>query len=60
MSQLVPVAERTRVGEVTRWIPAELENVLFLMFDIGGHESYRNTAYIFQVFCGINNGNGYA
>ena len=54
MARLTTKAERTRVGEVTSWIPEGLENVLFLLHDVGGHECYKNTAYVFQVcFCMI-------
>ena len=49
MTYLTSKAERTRVGEVTSWIPDGLENVLFLLHDVGGHECYKNTAYVFQV-----------
>ena len=41
--------ERTRVAEVTSWVPDALPDSLFLMYDVGGHESYKNTTHAFQV-----------
>ena len=49
VSQLTTASERTKVAEVTSWIPDSAINSLFLMFDVGGHDSYKNTAHVFQV-----------
>ena len=41
--------ERTRMAEVRSWAPLSLPDCLFLMYDVGGHESYKSTTHAFQV-----------
>ena len=49
VSCLTGLSERTKVAEVSSWIPPSIIDSLFLIFDVGGHDSYRDTAHIFQV-----------
>ena len=41
--------EHTIVAEVSSWSPPERNDVLFMLYDVGGQESYKNTAHVFQV-----------
>ena len=41
--------EHTSVAEMSSWSPVEDPNILFMLYDVGGHESYKNTAHVFQV-----------
>ena len=48
-SSLTELKDRTSVAKHHRWSPPDQSNVTFLFCDIGGHESYKNTAHVFQV-----------
>ena len=41
--------ERTSVASLHRWTPPQDPNVTALLYDVGGHKSYQNTAHLFQV-----------
>ena len=41
--------EPTEVAEVTSWSPPKKQDTIFMLYDVGGHESYKNTAHVFQV-----------
>ena len=41
--------EHTSVAEMSSWSPVEHPDILFMLYDVGGHESYKNTAHVFQV-----------
>ena len=42
-------SERTSVASLHRWTPPQNPNVTALLYDVGGHKSYQNTAHCFQV-----------
>ena len=39
----------TEVAEVTSWSPPGRQSTIFMLYDVGGHDSYKNTAHVFQV-----------
>ena len=41
--------ERTNLAEVSSWSPKEKPEILFMLYDVGGQESYKNTTHVFQV-----------
>ena len=41
--------QRTSVASLHRWTPLQDPNVTVLLYDVGGHKSYKNTAHCFQV-----------
>ena len=41
--------ERTSVASLHRWTPPQDPDVTALLYDVGGHKSYQNTAHCFQV-----------
>ena len=41
--------KHTFVAELSSWSPDQTENVMFMLYDVGGHDSYKNTAHVFQV-----------
>ena len=41
--------QNTIVAEVSSWSPANREDILFMLYDVGGQKSYKNTAHLFQV-----------
>ena len=41
--------ERTVVAEVLGWIPENKQDIIFLVYDIGGNESYKATCHCFQM-----------
>ena len=49
VSSLTREDERTNLAEVSSWSPVEQPEILFMLYDVGGQESYKNTTHIFQV-----------
>ena len=49
VSSLTREDERTNLAEVSSWSPEEKPEILFMLYDVGGQESYKNTTHIFQV-----------
>ena len=41
--------KRTSVASLHRWTPPQDPDVTVLLYDVGGHKSYQNTAHLFQV-----------